>query len=271
MRDAIQDGLNERELFELHFPAMVRYGRGLMRYRALVQPPRDHPTEVLIFAGPPGSGKTFAAHALAPPGDDVYWLGQTDKWWDGYDGQHTVVIDEMAGSRIPFLTLLRLLDPYPVRLETKGGTVEFVSHRIIITTNWLPEHWYPSVVARTGWDQCPLKRRVWDKVVFFARETDVFGREYYGQHDSLAAAGGLWYDPELGELGSNQAVPVGPSTYTEYRTHPSLIAASRSALLEPAEPSVEEMQVEEEEERPAPPSFELWGEPPGLEDLSDSD
>lgn len=75
-------------------------------------------------------------------------------WWDGYSGQHTVIIDEFYGQ-LRWSFVLQLLDRYPLRVETKGGCVPFVSRRIIITSNREPSQWYKSSI-----DPAPLLRRL---------------------------------------------------------------------------------------------------------------
>lgn len=75
-------------------------------------------------------------------------------WWDGYEGQHTVVIDEFYGW-IKYDFFLRLTDRYPLQVETKGGVVQFVSRRIVFTSNAAPDTWYPGVQ-----DRAPFERRI---------------------------------------------------------------------------------------------------------------
>jgi len=52
--------------------------------------------------------------------NDIYWKDDT-KWWDGYDKHESIVIDDFRASNIEFNHLLKLLDRYPMRIETKGG------------------------------------------------------------------------------------------------------------------------------------------------------
>jgi len=73
-------------------------------------------------------------------------------WWDGYEGQHTVIIDEFY-SWLRYDFFLRLTDRYPLQVETKGGVVQFVSHRIVFTSNTPPTAWYPSIQDRGAFDR----------------------------------------------------------------------------------------------------------------------
>ena len=48
--------------------------------------------------------------------------GAGGKWWDGYSGQETVVLDDFKDYAMPLVELQRLLDWYPLWVEVKGGS-----------------------------------------------------------------------------------------------------------------------------------------------------
>lgn len=58
----------------------------------------------------------------------------SSKWWDGYDGQKTVIVDEMSEDWIKQLD--KLTDKFPFRKETKGGSVEVQYNTIIFTSDY---------------------------------------------------------------------------------------------------------------------------------------
>nr|WDW25930.1 MAG: replication-associated protein [Canine circovirus] len=123
----------------------VKYHRGLAAL-LLIHPrmttPREWKTEVHVYCGSPGCGKSRLVHALAPA---AYWKPR-GKWWDGYDGHEDVILDDFYGW-LPFDELLRLFDRYPLRVETKGGTLNFVAKRIFVTSNKLPHEWYSDEIG----------------------------------------------------------------------------------------------------------------------------
>lgn len=117
-----------------------RFRGAFKEYRLLHSQPRDFKTNVIVIQGPTGTGKSKFVQDEYP---GAYWKGR-DQWWCGYMQQETVVLDEFYGW-IPYDTLLRLCDRYPLDVEVKGGKVNFASKTIIITTNKHPEKWYKDV------------------------------------------------------------------------------------------------------------------------------
>jgi len=109
--------------------------------------------EVIWRWGPTGTGKTKWAYDNYP---DLYEK-TSFKWWDGYDGQETVLIDDIRGDFCKFHELLKLLDRYRYRGEIKGGTVEITAKRFIITCPYKPEDLYH---GRTDEDITQLMRRI---------------------------------------------------------------------------------------------------------------
>lgn len=122
----------------------VRNYRALALYGAMTQAGRDWPVETLVYWGPPGSGKSSRANLVLP---DAYWLSRgnyNQSWWDGYDRHSDVIIDEFYGwlSR-DFMQ--RLCDRYKHQLPTRGGAVNCLVRRVIVTSNVHPSDWWPRV------------------------------------------------------------------------------------------------------------------------------
>ena len=74
---------------------------------------------------------------------DAYWK-QRGTWFDNYNNHETVIIDDFYGW-LPFDTLLRMCDRYPMMVETKGGHVNFCPKTILITSNQAPDEWYRNI------------------------------------------------------------------------------------------------------------------------------
>ena len=120
---------------------------------------RDWHTHTTVYYGPPGTGKTRRAkyEAEAKYGaDNVFWLPPPENgrlWWDGYNGEPAVIIDEYYGSFMPQTLLQRVCDRYPLRVPTKGSTVPLLAKEIWMTSNFEPVSWYKKGLG-------PLARRL---------------------------------------------------------------------------------------------------------------
>lgn len=114
------------------------------------------------MVGPTGVGKTRWAYEHDPT---LYPKPNGHKWFDGYLGHKTALFDDFRGdaSGITYSFLLQLLDRYPLRVEVKGGMVEWVPETIIITSNDDPRYWYPMES-----NLAPLFRRLTTVKIFSA-------------------------------------------------------------------------------------------------------
>lgn len=135
----LDEGASLLEVAETHFVSWVKHAKAFQEYKRLKATPRDHAMEVIVLFGPTGCGKTRYAKETWP---DAYWKPKNTRWFDGYEGQETCILDEMVSGWFMFNELLGLLDRYPFKGEIKNGYVEFVSKRIVITTNFPPKAWY---------------------------------------------------------------------------------------------------------------------------------
>ncbi len=116
--------------------------------------------QVNVIWGAPGSGKSYWAETMYDPGNS--WAlpdEQGTTWIDGYDGQRTLVIEDFKG-KIPFRTLLRMLDNYPLEMQTKGGFMPARWSEIVVTSNFHPNSWYGDDVDPWGFEISPLQRRI---------------------------------------------------------------------------------------------------------------
>lgn len=154
----LDKGMDMKEISEIHFNHYLRYQRGITSYKVLHAVERDWLMEVEVFWGPTGSGKSRRARAENP---GAYWKSKnasSSQYWDNYQGQSTIIIDEFYGW-LPFDFLLRLLDSTPIQLDIKHGSVACSAKKIVFTSNDHPSDWYSS--ERFPWGSLnPLKRRI---------------------------------------------------------------------------------------------------------------
>lgn len=163
VKEKIDEGATEADIADEFFGTWCRNYKALERYRALKRKRRTKP-RVVVMWGPTGTGKTYRAAEMG--GEDAYWLDS--RWWDGYDGHETVIIDEFNGW-IPANRLLRVLDRYPIRVENKGGSRALEATTIIITSHFHPAEWYSD---QDRWPE--LERRI-DELIHLEHGTEVPG------------------------------------------------------------------------------------------------
>lgn len=131
---------------EIPSDLFVRYYANLRRIHSDNAKPLAMVRSCRVFVGPTGTGKSRLAWEEAGP--DAYSKNPTTKWWDGYQSQTNVILDEFRGD-IGISHLLRWLDRYPVNLEIKGSSVPLAATSFWICSNLGPREWYPMIDNQT--------------------------------------------------------------------------------------------------------------------------
>lgn len=158
--DMVKAGKTDLEIAEEDPSGFIRYHRGIGNARFAVRKATckdQRNVEVELHWGDPGTGKTLHAYDKYP---DLYCLsgsGNSSLWFDGYDGEDTLLIDDFYGW-IKWGQLLKLLDRYPLRLEVKGGHTWANWTRVLITSNKHYNDWYANADDRK--DIRALERRI---------------------------------------------------------------------------------------------------------------
>lgn len=138
----IKNGMTTGEIM-LKYPGnYLRYNRGIEKMMNKLQPKRKGWKPYCIYIkGDGGTGKSkLAENIMDKNGYDTYYQDGT-QWWDGYDGETGVIIDEFKGMDIQFMN--RLIDYYPMAVQIKGGYIGFNKCKlIIITSNYTLEELY---------------------------------------------------------------------------------------------------------------------------------
>lgn len=132
------------KVLEDHPETFIRYNRGLYAANSLIQPDRSEPPTVIWLWGGTGCGKT--REAVNCPD---FYIKPNGKWWDGYNQQKRIVIDDFDEETWSYRDLLRFLDRYPYRGEIKGGFIKINSPEIYITCEWAPDRfWHGTALAQ---------------------------------------------------------------------------------------------------------------------------
>jgi len=139
LHKCVEDIKTGKSLHDLDGVCVVKFFKGLVNYQQLFVPDRTEMPTVYWFWGKTATGKSEAARDIGL--GEQYWK-PPGKWWDGYQNEPVVVIDDLRAEDYPFQFLLRLFDRYPLRLEFKGGYVKFNSKTIIVTAPCRPEYMF---------------------------------------------------------------------------------------------------------------------------------
>lgn len=142
--EMIKEGVCMREVALECSETFIKFHKGLTAFEALVRSkgPRDvlkDGPEVWVFWGETGTGKSRRAFERWP---DAYRKTTSDKWWDGYRGQDTVIFDDFKGSSMRLHEFQMVIDRYPMQVEIKGAFVDLSATRYVFTSNKHPREWY---------------------------------------------------------------------------------------------------------------------------------
>lgn len=174
--DAIKEGKDESEVLDLYPKEYIKFCRGIREATFVLNKKnakdvRRTSMECTVYWGASGSGKTRRVHDRCKP-NELYSItrdGGSQIWWDGYEGESTLLLDDFYGW-ISWGFMLRLLDIYPLRLPIKGGHTWARWTRIYITSN-LPWHdWYTDTERK---DAKALERRI-TRIYQFGEDGEIY-------------------------------------------------------------------------------------------------
>ena len=108
-------------------------------------PDRSDCFRIFVVNGPTGVGKSFAFHKITGGDYTTYEKG----WFTNAENLNKYLfLDEFVGGSkdgMQLHELLRVLDPYPMKVPIKGSFAPAVFTDVFITTNISPEMWYSAI------------------------------------------------------------------------------------------------------------------------------
>lgn len=144
--EKIKSGTALNEIAQEHPTTFIKFNRGMFALRNILDKPaslRQKKPNVIVYFGATNTGKTYTAQHEAEAHGSVYNKRVDDKWWCGYLGEKSVILNEYQGQ-LPIATLLNLWDEIIQQMETKGGHVYVRAERYYVTSNVDPREWYSS-------------------------------------------------------------------------------------------------------------------------------
>ncbi len=139
MKKMLDDGATLEELAKKYFSQFIMYGNGLRQYKKLCDQRRSKKFRLLdveLVCGPTNTNKTRNALEKYPNAFKI--TGTQLKWWDGYNGENELLIDEYNND-VGITSMLNYLDGYQLRLDIKGSFTYAQWTKVIITTNLHPD------------------------------------------------------------------------------------------------------------------------------------
>ena len=105
------------------------------------------------YYGPTGTGKSKGAREAYPN----YYNKPKNKWWDGYQGEDTIIIDDLGLDDAKWIgSFLKVwADHYPFVAECKGRSRCIRPTRFIVTSNYAINEIFTDQVGELE----PLMRR----------------------------------------------------------------------------------------------------------------
>lgn len=139
VKNDIQAGKSLKYIADNYFSAWVRYKNSFKEYKMMCDQEKrklDRKINVEYVYGKTGTGKTH--YAVNKTKDSFKIEGGSLNWWDGYNGEKTLIIDEYNND-VPVTKMLNLLDKYTLRLDVKNSFTYANWENVIITSNLTPE------------------------------------------------------------------------------------------------------------------------------------
>lgn len=147
--------VSTRLLIEDHAAAFARFPRFVEACRKVYGSPNalawvQSPN--LWFFGPAGCGKSSSARSASTS----LYVKMANKWWDGYDGEEDVLIDDFHPDQAKYLTTYLKIwaDRYPFPAEVKCGSMFIRPKRIFVTTQYTMTQLFEN-----GEDRAAIERR----------------------------------------------------------------------------------------------------------------
>lgn len=132
-KEAVEQG----KINLLQLPALIK-ARGMFN---MLEEAKDHDSvRGIWYHGAPGVGKSWKARRENPG----CFLKQQNKWWDGYEGQDVVLLDDFDKSGACLGHHMKIwADRYACTGEIKGGMIPLNFSKFIITSNYTPSEIWP--------------------------------------------------------------------------------------------------------------------------------
>ncbi len=133
----LEDGNDVESVARAMPVTYIKHFRGIMSLRNRLMKRRTWKTKVICHWGPTGSGKTRTA--IEAGANMVSFDGS---FFNGYEGQEIILLDEIEKMNFPRHTLLQIMDRYPLPVNIKGSYMHWVPKVLYMTGITHPHEWF---------------------------------------------------------------------------------------------------------------------------------
>lgn len=146
--EKLNEGSSLLEVLEDQPESFIKFHRGIEKAQSLIMQKRFREyrqVQVHVIYGKTRAGKTRFCMEQDP---NLYKQDcKNDKlWFDGYQGEKTILFDDFYGQ-VKIADMLKYLEGYRCRCEVKGGFTYAGWTTVYITSNVHPDKWYKGVPA----------------------------------------------------------------------------------------------------------------------------
>ena len=150
--DALAGEFSATQMAQTHPTTYLRYNSGIMKMKLIgdLLKAKESDTEVtsfLLWSKKEGTGKTTDAESRRFAAkfnyskDDVFIVNPVKGrplWFDGYDDERVLIIDDLAPNVLDRNHLLKLLQPQNRTVEIKGASMVIKAEYVFVTSNYSP-------------------------------------------------------------------------------------------------------------------------------------
>jgi len=146
IKEKIDKGALMASIAQENFGSWIRHGKMFKEYKRQLTPTRNFKSRVFLFVGPAGAGKSTIMKTIARYIGPMYKVPQkkgSGLYFDDYDGQDILMLDEFDGATMSPTFFNTLCDEHECILPVHGGAGhQMVSRYIFIGTNYMPSQWW---------------------------------------------------------------------------------------------------------------------------------